>query len=80
WKAKDLKPSERTTDAEFVRRVYLDIVGRIPRVEEVQTFEKDTAGDKRAKLIDNLLESPEYAQNWATIWTLWLVGRGAPSL
>lgn len=80
WKAKDLKPSERTNDAEFVRRVYLDIVGRIPRVEEVQTFEKDTAADKRAKLIEKLLDSPEYTQNWSRIWTLWLVGRGAPSL
>jgi hypothetical protein len=55
------------TDEQFVRRIYLDAIGRIPTAEEASTFLADTAKDKRAKLIDRLLYSPGYTMqmyNW----------------
>lgn len=55
------KPAAAVTDdAEFLRRVYLDLAGRIPSVEEARTFLQDTSADKRAKVIDRLLASPDY--------------------
>jgi len=51
------------TDEQFVRRVYLDIVGRIPNHEEAQNFINNTSKDKRPKLIDMLLDSPGYASH-----------------
>jgi hypothetical protein len=53
-------PSRLTTDTEFIRRVTLDICGRLPEPEEVEAFVADKSLDKRAKLIDKLLDSPEY--------------------
>ncbi|HWA97323.1 MAG TPA: DUF1549 domain-containing protein, partial [Pirellulales bacterium] len=50
-------------DAEFVRRIYLDLVGMIPTVDEVRAFIDDSAADKRARLIDRLLASPEFARH-----------------
>lgn len=50
-------------DSQFVRRIYLDVVGRIPSADEAQQFLEDSAPDKRAKLIDALLESPGYTMS-----------------
>lgn len=50
-------------DAEFLRRVYLDLVGRIPSVDEARSFLADTDPNKRAALIDRLLDSPEFPRN-----------------
>ncbi|MCA9202992.1 MAG: DUF1553 domain-containing protein [Planctomycetales bacterium] len=61
-------PSDTCTDAEFLRRVYLDVIGVLPTIEETETFLADTAADKRARLIDALLERPEYAKFWALKW------------
>jgi len=52
----------RTSDEEFVRRVYLDLAGRIPTSDEARTFLADASADKRTKLVDQLLNSPEYAR------------------
>jgi hypothetical protein len=61
WKAAELKPSKKASDYEFVRRVFIDIVGRIPTAEEVKDFvDADQAKDKRAKLIHRLLFEKEY--------------------
>jgi hypothetical protein len=49
-----------TSDEQFVRRVYLDVIGRIPNYDEATAFIKDTSPTKRAKLIDQLLDSPGY--------------------
>jgi hypothetical protein len=57
-------PSARCTDAEFLRRVFLDIIGLLPTVEESRSFLADTSLDKRSRLIDSLLERPEYAAYW----------------
>lgn len=52
-----------TSDEQFVRRVYLDVIGRIPNYDEATAFIKDTSPTKRAKLIDMLLDSPGYVSN-----------------
>lgn len=51
-------------DEEFCRRVYLDLTGRIPTVEQLTRFVKDTANDKRDRLIDELLDSPAWVDHW----------------
>src|SRR5581483_6330477 len=59
-----ITPAPRTTDWEFVRRVTLDLTGRIPSPDKVLTFVADTDPQKRAKLIDTLLASPEWTDKW----------------
>jgi hypothetical protein len=61
-------PSELCSDEEFVRRVYLDVIGLLPKVEESQAFLADKDPQKRSKLIDSLLERPEFAEFWALKW------------
>jgi hypothetical protein len=60
--------SARASDAEFLRRVYVDIIGLIPTAQEARRFLSDTRPDKRARLVDELLNRPEYADHWATYW------------
>lgn len=59
-------PSELCSDAEFLRRLSLDMTGTLPAPEEIQAFLADPAPEKRAKKIDELLERPAYAAWWAT--------------
>jgi hypothetical protein len=59
-----IPPSPTCSDAAFVRRVYLDVIGLLPTPEETRAFLADKAPDKRAKLIDALLERPEHARFW----------------
>jgi hypothetical protein len=75
WAEAGVLPSPPCTDAEFLRRAYLDLLGRVPNVREVLAFleNKDTA--KRAKLIEYLLEDPDFAKNFGTLYTIILVGR-----
>ncbi|NBV25101.1 MAG: DUF1553 domain-containing protein [Proteobacteria bacterium] len=61
-------PAETCTDGEFIRRVHLDVIGILPSPEETRKFLGDTAPDKRSKLIDALLDRPEYARFWALKW------------
>jgi hypothetical protein len=61
-------PSDTCTDAEFLRRVFLDVTGLLPKIEETRAFLGDNATDKRAKLIDALLARPEAARFWAFKW------------
>jgi hypothetical protein len=60
--------SDLCTDEEFVRRVYLDVIGLLPTVQETSAFLADMSPDKRAKLIEALLDRPEYAEFWALKW------------
>ncbi len=76
WEQANVKPSKMCTDEEFLRRVYLDILGRIPNIEEANGFLKSKESGKRAKLVNYLLEQPDYAKNFATQWSILLVGRG----
>src|SRR5436190_1038567 len=59
-----IKPAPSTNDWEFVRRVTLDLTGRIPTADRVLTFVADTTPGKRAKLIDELLAKPEWVDKW----------------
>jgi|GEM_PF-11480 len=61
-------PAPTCTDAEFLRRVHLDIVGSLPTVEEARAFLADESPDKRAQLIDRLLHRDEFAKFWALKW------------
>lgn len=56
------------SDAVFVRRVYLDIIGRIPTAEEVRAFLQDNNPNKRVALVDHLLDQPEHADYWSMKW------------
>ncbi|HUG19852.1 MAG TPA: DUF1549 domain-containing protein [Planctomycetaceae bacterium] len=75
WEDNEVKPSPQATDAEWCRRVYLDIVGHIPPVDELQEFLKDSDPAKRSKLIAKLIDHPDYIRNWTTIWTNVSIGR-----
>jgi Protein of unknown function (DUF1553)/Protein of unknown function (DUF1549)/Bacterial Ig-like domain (group 2) len=59
-----IEPSELCSDEAFLRRVFLDTLGILPTPEEVRTFRADTAADKRARLIDRVLERPEFVDFW----------------
>lgn len=59
-------PSEPCTDAEFLRRISLDLTGTLPAPADIEAFLADGSPDKRARKVDELLESPAYAAWWAT--------------
>jgi hypothetical protein len=63
-----IPPSDVCTDQEFIRRAYLDLCAVLPTPDEVKAFVADQAKDKRARLIDKLLERPEYADFWTLKW------------
>ena len=63
-----ITPSEPCSDATFLRRAFLDVIGRLPAPAEVREFLDDRSADKRAKLVDRLLDRPEYADHWAGKW------------
>ena len=63
-----LAPSDTCTDSEFLRRASLDSIGRLPSVEQTRAFLSDTNSDRREKLIDSLLDDPNYAHHWAIKW------------
>lgn len=64
----NIQPNAPVTDEVFVRRIYLDIVGRIPSLKETTDFLADKSADKRSKMIDTLLASEGYVQNFANYW------------
>lgn len=64
-----IPPAPLCNDAEFLRRVYLDMIGMLPTPEETQKFLADRTPDKRARLIDRLLERPEFVDYWAYKWS-----------
>jgi hypothetical protein len=63
FKAKGVPPAPVSDDAEYLRRVYLDLAGRIPRIDEVRDFLADKREGKRTRLVKQLLASPAYAQH-----------------
>jgi hypothetical protein len=60
--------SPTCSDSEFLRRVYLDVIGILPTLEETDAFLANSDPAKRSQLIDRLLERPEYARFWAVKW------------
>src|SRR5262249_9248904 len=65
-KAQPVSPD--ASDAEFLRRVYLDLVGTIPDAKTARAFLDDKSADKRAKLIDRLLKSPDHVRRMADLF------------
>lgn len=61
-------PSDLCSDAEFLRRAYLDVIGVLPTADEARAFLADTNPEKRKHLIDSLLKRPEYADFYAVKW------------
>lgn len=78
WKDNGVDPSPVADDAEWLRRAYLDFLGRIPEVEEVENFLANKDKAKRTKLVEKLLDDPGYARNWTTIWTNLCIGQQTP--
>jgi hypothetical protein len=64
-----IQPSELCTDAEFIRRVSIDICGILPEPDEVKSFVEDQSPAKRAELIDRLLERKEFVEIWVMKWS-----------
>lgn len=67
----NIQPSNLCSDGDFIRRVHLDAIGRLPTAEEARAFLADRSPDKRKRLIDRLLDRPEYATYWAMKFSDW---------
>ncbi len=78
WQDNEIEASAAATDEEWVRRIYLDLLGRIPSLEEAQAFLADESPRKRSVLVESLLEHEDYVRNFTTIWSNNCIGRGAP--
>src|SRR5262249_42924540 len=70
-----IPPSPPADDAEFLRRVHLDLVGVIPPLEKVKAFLKDNDPDKRARLVEELLADARFGRWMAEIWTTAMLPR-----
>ncbi|NOY75684.1 MAG: DUF1553 domain-containing protein [Kiritimatiellaeota bacterium] len=68
WGKHGLKPAETCSDAVFLRRASVALIGTIPTLNETTKFLDDKAPDKRSKLVDALLKRPEFAYYWALKW------------
>src|SRR5262245_26621541 len=75
WKEAGIEPAVAVDDARYLRRIYLDIAGTLPPPAKVRVFLFDPSPDKRARAVDQLLASPEYAVRWANYWDAVLMGR-----
>ncbi len=79
WDDFRIRPAPEADDMVWCRRVYLDLIGRIPTLDELQSFAGSRSPNKRAELVESLLHddryTEEYANRWATVWTNILIGR-----
>ena len=78
WQASNVAPATLTTDATFARRLYLDLVGRIPLESELKLFVSNSDSRKREQLVDSLLTSDEHATHLAEVLNAVLMGRKPP--
>lgn len=74
-----LTPAPLCEDAEFLRRAYLDIAGRVPTSRQAAQFLDSTDPDKRRQLIDELLASPHYGEQFGRVWRDWIAPAELPS-
>jgi hypothetical protein len=75
WKLDKITPSALADDRTFVRRLYLDLAGRIPDRNETEIFLRDRARDKRARLLDRLLAGDEYPRHMREVFDPILMDR-----
>ena len=75
WKERNAKPARLTSDSAFARRVYLDLIGRIPTEAELAQFTALPKKTRRAELVDRLLNSADYATHLSEIFDVVLMGR-----
>ncbi|VTR97106.1 DUF1549 and DUF1553 domain-containing protein [Tuwongella immobilis] len=68
WRDLGLTPSPLANDETFLRRMYLDVLGRLPTPEEIRAFLADSSPEKRAKAIDAALDKPEFVDFWSLKW------------
>ena len=68
WTEARVAPASPSDDAEFLRRVSLDLAGRIPSVEQTRSFLDDKREEKRARVIEQLLNGPRYAAHFTNFW------------
>src|SRR5262245_28957881 len=67
WEKAKIKPAPVSDDAEFLRRIYLQLAGRIPHVSEVRAFLADRKSDKRDRVIKELLNGPRYVTHFVQV-------------
>jgi hypothetical protein len=77
WAAAGVTPTPRADDATWLRRAWIDVAGTIPPPEVARRFLADGSPDKRARMVDELLASPRWADHWADYWDDVLMGRVA---
>ena len=70
-----MQPAPAADDAEYLRRVSLDLSGRIPRVAEVRDFLADSSPDKRRHLVERLLDDPIYVRHFTNVWRAMLLSQ-----
>src|SRR5262245_56890356 len=80
WTTAKIKPAPQTDDAEFLRRVHLQIGGRIPSVAEVRAFLSDKRPDRRERVVNRLLESPRYVNHFVNVWRTWMMPEASASI
>ncbi|MEZ6063008.1 MAG: DUF1549 and DUF1553 domain-containing protein [Planctomycetaceae bacterium] len=68
WNSNDIAPADPADDSAYLRRVYLDLAGRIPAVSELREFLADERPDKRTAIVEQLMDSPAYVRNFTTVW------------
>ncbi len=73
WTATKMVPAPVADDAEYLRRIYLDLIGRIPSVAEARAFLTDPSPAKRTRLVEDLLKTPAYVEHFTNIWRNLLV-------
>jgi hypothetical protein len=76
WEQNGIQPVAAAADEELLRRVYLDIAGRTPSVNEVRSYLKDTSADRYERLVDRLLASPEYSSHLSARFRSFLIPEG----
>ena len=78
WEDNEVQPSPQADDAEWLRRVYLDVLGQIPDSATVEKFLSEKDAGKRQKLVNELVEDPRFVRHMTTVWANVLIGRNAP--
>ena len=76
WQKESVTPASPCDDAEFLRRAYLDLIGRIPRVSECRTYFGDNDPQRRERLVDELTQRPSHATQLTNVWRRFLLPEG----